>query len=425
MKTTSISQTKIKSIMIIILCGWICMRTGLSSSFGQNQEFVEYKGQVMDANYSDPIPEAHLSVEHTNISGLANKNGVFTLKIPKDLDQSVVNFFKVNYEPKSVQLPFFDEDFTEIILEPAVLKPENLGQVEIYHGLDPLLIVEKALKKHRPIEGKLVGFYREKIDRGRRNVLLGEAVLQVDQDKYIRGNKGEISIYKSRKRTDYKRLDTLAVKLRGGPYSGLHLDLAAYPQYVFYERDLDAFKFEFEEPTTIEGRYVYVIYFEQLDKDYPWYYGTMFIDAKNNALLKVDYNLNVDNKRAATRMLVVQKPRRIKVTPLEVNYQAEYVEKNGQWYFNYGQFFIQLRVNWKGKLFNARYNIHTELAVFDRSSEDFFPKKDLTRIKPTVVLTDDISGFEDPQFWGANNIIHPDKSLQEIIEEIEIEGVNR
>src|SRR5699024_8255794 len=143
----------------------------------------------------------------------------------------------------------------------------------------------KALNKRAPNQEKLVGFYREKIDRGRHNVLLGEAVVQIDQDKYMRGKRGEISIYKSRKRTDYDRLDTLAVKLRGGPYSSLHLDLTAYPEYVFYDADLDAFDFDFKQPTTIDGRYVYVIYFEQRDKDYPWYYGTMYIDAKNNALL--------------------------------------------------------------------------------------------------------------------------------------------
>lgn len=425
METNSIFQKNGRILFAIILWGCIFMGMGMFFSYGQNVGFVEYKGQVIDANSGDPIPEVHLSVEQTNISGLANSNGVFTLKIPKELDQSVINFFKINYEPKAVQLTFFDEDFTEITLEPAILKSENLEEIEIYRGIDPRGIVEKALKNHAPNKGKLVGFYREKIDRGRHNVLLGEAVVQVDQDKYIRGNRGEISIYKSRKRTDYRRLDTLAVKLRGGPYSGLHLDLAAYPQFVFYQADLDAFQFDFKEPTTIDGRYVYVIYFEQLDKDYPWYYGTMFIDAKNNALLKADYNLNVDDKKTAARMLVVNKPRGTKVTPLAVNYQAEYVEKDGRWYFNYGQFFIKLRVNWKGKLFNARYDIHTELAIFDRRAESFFPKKDLIRIKPTVVLTDDITGFEDPEFWGANNIIHPDRTLQEIIENIEIEGVNK
>lgn len=217
MRTQLFLYTNVKSILNRVFWVWIFMGWGLFFSFAQNGNFLEFKGQVIDAKSGKPIPEAHLSVENTNVSGLANNNGVFTLKIPKELDQSVVSFFKIDYEPKSVQLTFFDKDFTEITLEPSVLKTERLEEIEIYRGLDPRAIVEKSLNRQAPNSGELVGFYREKIDRGRHNVMLGEAVVQVDQDKRIHGKKGEISIYKSRKTTDYKRLDTLAVKLRGGP----------------------------------------------------------------------------------------------------------------------------------------------------------------------------------------------------------------
>src|SRR5690554_1756488 len=393
---------------------------GGSLLFAQNNTYLEFIGQVTDATSGKPIPEVHLSVENTNISGLGNNNGVFTLKIPTELEGSIVRFFKLNYEPRSVLLSSFSKDFTDITLTPNVLKIEELDEVEVYRASNARIIVENLLKKRTPISGKLVGFYREKIDKGRHNVMLGEAVVQVDQEKTIHGKKGEISIYKSRKRTDYKRLDTLAVKLRGGPYSaGIYMDLATYPELLFHPSKLDGFEFNLGEPTAIDNRYIYVIHFEQIDKEYPWYYGKMYIDAKSNALVKVNFNLNVEDKKTASRMLVAQKPRRAKVTPLEVKYQAEYIEKDGQWYYNYGEFFMDLRVNWKGKLFNSRYAVHTEMAITDRSPKAFFPKKSLTRIKPSVIMIDDITGFGDPEFWGANNTIHPDKKLQEVMEAIQ------
>lgn len=419
MKTESIFHTKAKTLLNYLL--FLLLFSGSSTSllFSQNASYIEFKGQVTDATSGKPIPEVHLSVENTNISSLANNNGVFSLKIPEELENAVVRFFKINYDPKSIQLSLLDKDNIEITLTPNTLKVQELEEVEIYRGIDPRSIVESSLKKKAPISGKLAAFYREKIDRGRNNVMLGEAVLQVDQKKSIQGKIGEISIYKSRKRTDYKRLDTLAVKLRGGPYSaGLYLDLATYPELLFQHSNLDAFKFNFEEPTAIDNRYIYVIHFEQVDKESPWYYGDIYIDAKSHALVKVNFSLNVDDKKTAARMLIAQKPRRSKVTPLEVNYQAEYIEKNGQWYYNYGQFFIDLRVNWKGKLFNSRYAVQTEMAITDRSTEAFFPKEKLTRIKPSVIMIDDISGFEDPEFWGANNTIHPDKKLEEVMEGI-------
>lgn len=33
-------------------------------------------------------------------------------------------------------------------------------------------------------------------------------------------------------------------------------------------------------------------------------------------------------------------------------------------------------------------------------------------IDPDIVMADDISGFADLSFWGKNNIIEPDKSIQ-------------
>lgn len=397
----------------------IFMASGSTFLFGQTTAYVELKGQVTDVKSGKPIPEVHLSVENTNVSGLANSEGVFTLKVPSELTNAVVRFFKINYEPKTVPIAVFDSDFSEISLVPTTLKVEELEEVELYRTADPRVIVKKVIEKPVPTSEKLIAFYREKIDRGRRNVLLGEAVVQIDLNKKTHGRKGEISIYKSRKRTDYNRLDTLAVKFRGGPYSMLYLDLTTFPESMFHDSKLDGFSFNFEEPTTINNRYIYGIHFEQIDKSQPWYYGKMYIDAKSNSLVKVDFNLNVDDRKAAARMLVVKKPKRAKIIPLAVTYQAEYIEKDGQWYFNYGQFNMDLRVNWKGKLFNSRFAINTEMAITDRNKKSFFLEENLTKIKPTVVMADDITGFEDSEFWGANNIIHPDKNLQDVINVIQ------
>ncbi len=418
MKTPAIFLDKNNLENYFLIVVFFLMGISLSFAQAQNQKYIEVKGQVFNQNHQ-PISEVHLSVENTNISGLTNTDGVFSLKIPKENNSAVIRFSKVKYETKKVQLPFFEEGFTEITLNSSDEKSEKLEEVEIYEASNPKAIVKETFKNKAVEQGNLIGFYREQIDRGRRNVMLGEAVVHIDKNKRIQGKKGKIAVYKSRKQTDYNKLDTLAVKLRGGPYTGMFLDLTAYPEMLFYQSELDAFEFEFENSTTLEGRYIYVIYFEQIDKNLPWYYGKLYIDAKTKSLVKADYSLNIEDRKAAAEMLVVQKPRRIKVTPLETHYQAEYVEKNGKWFFNYGSFLIKVRVNWKGKLFNARYSINTELAITDRAENPFFAKEELTEIKPNWIMSDDISGFGDSDFWGRNNIIHPDKSIQDVIESIQ------
>ena len=44
--------------------------------------------------------------------------------------------------------------------------------------------------------------------------------------------------------------------------------------------------------------------------------------------------------------------------------------------------------------------------------------KSKEKLKPSVIITDAISGFSDPDFWGEYNLIEPDKSIESAIEKI-------
>src|SRR5699024_157003 len=112
--------------------------------------------------------------------GLTNTEGVFSLKIPKENNSAVIRFSKVKYETKKVQLPFFEEGFTEITLNSSDEKSEKLEEIEIYEASNPKAIVKETFKNKAVEQGNLIGFYREQIDRGRRNVMLGEAVVHID-----------------------------------------------------------------------------------------------------------------------------------------------------------------------------------------------------------------------------------------------------
>ena len=40
------------------------------------------------------------------------------------------------------------------------------------------------------------------------------------------------------------------------------------------------------------------------------------------------------------------------------------------------------------------------------------------RLRPNVVITDQVSGFSDPDFWGPLNVIEPEKSIESAINKI-------
>ena len=44
--------------------------------------------------------------------------------------------------------------------------------------------------------------------------------------------------------------------------------------------------------------------------------------------------------------------------------------------------------------------------------------KNRDRLRPSVIITDAISGFSDPDFWGEYNLIEPDKSIESAIKKI-------
>jgi hypothetical protein len=41
------------------------------------------------------------------------------------------------------------------------------------------------------------------------------------------------------------------------------------------------------------------------------------------------------------------------------------------------------------------------------------------RIKPTIIMADEVSGFADRDFWGEYNVIEPEKSIESAIKKIQ------
>ncbi len=425
---THVRDYSLSSIICLVFMAFILLMpsTVYPSYFQQSSEsnkfqYVEFKGEVVDERTGDPIGSAHLTVEGSNISTITNSDGEFSLKIPADLMNSKVTVSFLGYKSKIVPISSFTRENTQIRLEQAI---EVLSEVSIFKAKDAKKLIRSMLDKRgenyfgQPV--LMTAFYREIIKKRRRNVSLSEAVVKIYKQPNSSAKKDAVALFQARKSTDYDRLDTLAIKLRGGPFNTLYVDLMKYTEFVFDLDNVDEFKFSFDQPTKINNNYVYVIDFEEIDKSLPWYYGKLFIDAETNSLVKASYKLNVDDKDVAARMFVKSKPNKAVVYPIDVNYHIDYLQSNGKWYYAYGNALLEFVVDWNKKLFNSRYTLNSEMVVTDW--EDYTnkePKKDWNYIRPSVVMVDDVSGFADAEFWGSNNIIEPDKSIQNAIEKIQ------
>jgi len=388
----------------------------------ETEGFIEYKGTVIDRETEDPLPFVNILIEGSNIATVTNSEGDFVLKIPEAMPQAKVSFGYPGYEKLLIILSDLSKTENIISLNPQAtqLDAVNVTRPKSAEAL-VRLIFENRNQNYLDDETYMTAFYRESINRRNRSASLAEAVVAIEKKPYTSNGKDLVAIYKARKSTNYDRLDTVALKLQGGPLNALYADLMKYPEFFMTPETISDYDFSFGEPVTDDGRLVYTVNFKQKETIIdPLYYGKLFIDANSYALTNAVYNMNVENRKLAADLFVRKKPNQVKVWPTEITYRVDYRNRDGKWYYGYSNVKLEFVVNWKRKLFNNKYRISSEMLVTDW--EKNIPIADISRkskFKNNTILADEVSGFADPEFWGAYNLIEPEKSIEQAIEKIQ------
>ncbi|MCF8714218.1 carboxypeptidase-like regulatory domain-containing protein [Joostella atrarenae] len=384
--------------------------------------FKEYKGVIIDDKTGDELVFATLTIEDTNISSITNSEGEFALKVPDSLSSSSVLVSFLGYKERKIPISSLQERENEISLIPVSI--ELMG-IDVTAPKDALELVKRMLKKkgdnYIEFPVKMTAFYRETIKKRNKDASLSEAVAYIYKQPNSSGKKDYIELYKSRKSTDYHRLDTVALKLQGGPFTPLYVDIMKYPEYIFTEDLIKHYDFKFTTSTTINEEPVYVVSFKQKEGVIdPLFYGKIYISSKSEALMSAVFNLNVDNKELVSDLLVRSKPNGIDAYPTEALYRVDYRINEGKYYYGYGNVQLAFVVDRKGKLFNSKYFVSSEMAITDWEESE--AGKDLRyrdRMKSSIIIVDEASGFSDPEFWGAYNVIEPEKSIESAINKIQ------
>ena len=382
--------------------------------------FHKFKGKVIDSKSKKKLIFASLNINGTNISTVTNSNGEFSLKVPKRIINKTVTVSFLGYTSKVLSL----SDFKEKLIIKLETHIEELTEVEITVKDAKTLIYEVLKRKKENYFDELTtmtAFYRETIKKRRSYVSLSEAVVEINKQPYTNNRKDILRIHKSRKSTDYRKLDTIAFKLKGGPFNSVYIDLIKNPKFFFSEEMFDIYDFTFGKSTKIDNRPIYVIKFKQKShiKD-PHFYGKLYIDAQSLALTNANFKLNIENKEKASKYFIVKKPRTANVHPIKVSYQIDYRSKDDKWYNSYSRIQLGFKIDWDKKLFNTIYYTTIEMAITNwekNSSNNLIKPKD--RLRPSVIISDKASGFSDPEFWGKYNVIEPEKPIESAIKKIQ------
>jgi len=228
-----------------------------------------------------------------------------------------------------------------------------------------------------------------------------------------------ISIYKGRKSQFTKRKDTLMVKFMGGPSAMSYLDLAKNPGDVLSRTMLDNYDYNLSGFLQIDGRETYVIDFDQKDSvSLSLFKGKIYLDVETLAIVQISFEVSPKQFGKAIQYMVRKKPLGMKIVLLHANYLVKYRELRGKWVLNYTRMEMGFRSKWKKKLFYSNYYITSETAVTDIDFKNVIKPSSKDRMKINDVFFEKVRYFGDPNFWGPENVIEPEESIQAAIKKI-------
>ena len=390
----------------------------------QEATSVEVIGLVVDQYSQKPISRASIEVIGARSKrSISNDEGRFNITVvanEKEIELVVnaLGYQSITYKIDLTRTTDFQINLT---LEPAEIK---LDEVQLDGYKNPQGLVERMLQQLETATSsqsrQAIGFFRERIQKREKNLSLAEAVIGLVKRPNSSTLTDQVFIGQSRKRNSYRSVDSIAVKLQGGPYNLLYNDIARYPEIIFSTEFLDYYTYTFTGTTEKFDRELLIVHFEpQYKTSDPAFSGELYIDKESSNLVSVNFRLGVSNREKSARIFVKKKPTGTDIWPTKANYQIDYAPEGDLWQLQYGKIELEFRVNWKARLFRRNYQIDAEMMITDwLSSKESSIIREQQRLKPSAIMSESTLGFTDANFWGEYTIIEPDSSIEKIIDKI-------
>jgi len=413
-----------KNLLLLLLFFYFSSSTGLFSVNMEQQPDSTYvlRGRVLGGDTNQPLINASISVQKVNVSSVTNQDGYFSIRVPVTSLNSQLLIRHLGYENRQIPVnTLIESPNNHIVLNPS---PIQLSEILVVSG-DGSHLVQEALQRipeNYPADpNMMVAFYRESVEKGSNHISLVEAVLDVYKASYRSYSNDQARIYIGRKATDISPRDTVLLKFQGGISDALMLDIAKNPEIVF-GTDGTEYTFHIEGLININDKPHYIISFKPHEGiEEILFRGSIYLDAESLAFARMEFNMNVEDRKEAAGIFIRRKPSKMRVEVNGARYVVDYTENEGKWYFNYSSTEVAFRVRWTNRffgLFATTYTISSEMAITDRYNDNVikFPRSE--RIRSTDVIAERVEYFLDPNFWGEYNVIEPDQQINDAIKRL-------
>jgi len=376
------------------------------------EDYYVVNGVIKDSQTKKKLEYVTVSIPGSTTSTISNSEGEFSLKVKVSADAKEMEFSHVGYLNSRIPI-VKGEDLKTYYLQPnAYYLKEVIVQPELARS-----IVEQAIKKidvnYSSNTNMFNCFYRETVQKGKRYIQVSEAILNLYKEPYSKGiDRDRVRIFKGRKLVSQKQKDTLAVKLMGGPYMSVLLDVVKNKDILLDKEMLSSYDYAMDEPVNLDNRPQYVISFRPaVILPYALYFGRYYIDKETLTFTRIEFSLDLRDRDKAINQILIKKPFGLRFKPLDVNFLITYKTQNGISYMNYMRTESQFNCDWKRRLFKSKYTVLSEVVTTERDDapKESIPYKESFKYDQT--FSDKVIDFSDDDFWGGYNIIAPTESL--------------
>lgn len=380
------------------------------------QDLLTVSGIIRDDKTR--LPFVSVAIEGSTLGTITNEDGYFSLKIPYTDKEITLLISHVGYHVNNLTVKATEAHEMRIFLKPY----QNLLDAASIVGHDPKSLVQEALRRVRfnypmaPVSQ--LGFYRETARKGSRYISVSEAVVDMFKFGYNRSSDYDrVEIVKGRMLVSQKRADTLAVKLQGGPVLALSLDVVKNTEDLFYTEDLGCYDYSMETQTVIDERPVHVVRMEPRDRNDQWplYHAKVYIDKESLAIMRVEYDVDMDDPDLVTKNMLRKKPAGIRFEPRSVSFIASYRQLEGKTVLNYVRAQFEFKCDWKKRIFSSPYTVVSEMVATDTKTRDVIAIPASDSFKSKDFFYDKVNDFADPDYWKDYNILEPSESLEHAV----------
>lgn len=390
----------------------------LTVSLYAQSEMTVLTGRVVSRQGGQALAHVSVSAPEGNASTVTNDDGEFLLKVVKR--PSYIMFSHLGFHTLRVNIGDKTDDL-KIRMVPSAIVIDDV----VVSAKNPLEVIRAAIRKipdNYPMKPSLMHcFYRETAQKGSRFIAVAEAVTDMYKTAYNRNLNGDaVSIVKGRRLMSTKSSDTLGVKVMGGPIIPIMLDAVKNSELLLNEEELGLYELKTELPERIDDRAQYVVSIAPKYRvSRPLFFGKLYIDQESLAFTRVELELDMSNRMLATEYMLVRKPIGLRFNPRELKTIINYETKDGVTRISYVRNVMRFKCDWKRRLFASTYTVTSEMVVTEQvAAADVRPIRGRNSFGPRDYFYDEVNFFDEPDFWGAYNIIEPTESLEHAIDKL-------